>query len=200
MRYPDGGGLTTWGRSRREQVRLQAAQMFVKDADAKQVAVSLRVSTKSVYQWRRAWRAGGEAALASKGPGGSVCRLDKDQLAKLSAALDAGPAANGWNQDQRWTLARAAALITRLFGVSYTLRGASYLLHRLGFTPQVAAHRAAERDEDAIAAWRSQTRLGSRSWTFDRLNTLTCGFTSQVDEICALRNQVKLLVDGITRV
>jgi hypothetical protein len=30
------------------------------------------------------------------------------------------------------------------------------------------------------------TRLGSRSWTFDRLNTLTCGFTSQVDEICAL--------------
>ena len=30
------------------------------------------------------------------------------------------------------------------------------------------------------------TRLGSRSWTFDKLNTLTCGFTSQVDEICAL--------------
>ena len=31
------------------------------------------------------------------------------------------------------------------------------------------------------------TRLGSRPWTFDRLNTLTCGFTSQVDEICALQ-------------
>jgi transposase-like protein len=28
----------------------------------RQVARSLRVSTKSVYQWRRAWRAGGEAA------------------------------------------------------------------------------------------------------------------------------------------
>jgi putative transposase len=40
--------------------------------------------------------------------------------------------------------------------VSYTLRGVSYLLHRLGFTPQVAAHRAAERNEDAIAEWRSQ--------------------------------------------
>jgi transposase len=33
----------------------------------------------------------------------------------------------------------------------------------------------------------TMTRLGSRSWTFDRLNTLTCGFTSQVDEICALK-------------
>ena len=131
--------------------------MFAQDADARQIARSLRVSTKSVYQWRRAWRAGGGAALASKGPGGSTCKLDDDQLARLSAALDAGPAACGWDQDQRWTLARVAALVTRLFGVDYTLRGVSCLLHRLGFTPQVAARRAAERDEDAIAAWRSQT-------------------------------------------
>ena len=101
MRYPDGGGLTARGRSGREQVRLEAAEMFEQDADARQVARSLRVSTKSVYQWRRAWRAGGEAALASKGPGGNSCRLDKDQLARLGAALDAGPAACGWDRDQR---------------------------------------------------------------------------------------------------
>ena len=46
-----------------------------------------------------------------------------------------------------------------------------------------------------VAAWLSRVmgsrlaaraRLGSRSWTFDWLNTLTCGFTSQVDGICAL--------------
>jgi transposase len=157
MRYPDGGGLTARARSCREQVRLEAAQMFAQDVDARQIARSLRVSTKSVYQWRRAWRSGGEAALASKGPGGGACKLGKDQLARLGAALDAGPAACGWDCDQRWTLARVAALVTRLFGVDYTLRGVSYLLHRLGFTPQVAAHRAAERDEDAIAEWRSQT-------------------------------------------
>ena len=35
---------------------------------------------------------------------------------------------------------------------AYTLRGTSFLLHRLGFSPQVPVHRAAERDEDAIAA------------------------------------------------
>ena len=157
MRYPDGGGLTAQGRSRREQVRLQAAKRFAEDADARQIARSMRVSTKSVYQWRRAWRAGGEMAQASKGPGGNACKLDKDQLVRLGAALDAGPVVYGWDTDQRWTLARVAALVTRLFGVSYTLRGVSYLLHRLGFTPQVPAHRAAERDEDAIAAWRSQT-------------------------------------------
>jgi transposase len=41
--------------------------------------------------------------------------------------------------------------------VSYTLRGASYLLHRMGFSPQVPVHRAAERDEAKIAAWRAET-------------------------------------------
>jgi transposase len=44
-----------------------------------------------------------------------------------------------------------------VFGVSYTLRGVSYLLHRLGYTPQVPAHRAFERNEEAIAEWRAAT-------------------------------------------
>jgi len=157
MRYADGGGLTVQGRSRREMVRLQAAEMFAHDADAREIAQSLRVSTKSVYQWRRAWRAGGEAALASKGPGGNPCKLGEDQVAQLRAALQAGPAAYGWKQDQRWTLARVTDLIGRLFGVDYTLRGVSYLLHRLGFSPQVPVHRALERNEDAVAEWRTAT-------------------------------------------
>jgi putative transposase len=129
MSYPDGGGLTAEGKARREQVRLQAAQMLAQGTSPAQVAALLQVSTKSVY----AWRAGGQAALASKGPGGYPCKLDEDQLAELRAALDAGPAACGWPEDQRWTLARTTDLISRLFHVSYTLRGVSYLLHRTRF-------------------------------------------------------------------
>ena len=143
-------------------MRLRAAEMFAKDADPVQIASSLRISTKSVYQWRRAWRAGGQEALASRGPGGSACRLDEAQIAKLCAALEAGPAAHGWDQDQRWTLARAAALAARLFGVSYTLRGMSFLLHRIGYSPQVPVHRAVERDEAAIAEWRAVTWAKAR--------------------------------------
>ena len=123
MRYPDGGGLTAEGRSRRARVRLQAAGMYEQGMNPVQVAGLLRVSTKSAYQWHRAWESGGEAALASKGPGGTGCKLDDDQLARLRAALDAGPAAYGWHEDQRWTLARVAELTGRLFHVSYTLRG-----------------------------------------------------------------------------
>jgi hypothetical protein len=35
-------------------VRLQAAQVLERDMGAAEIAGSLRVSTKSVYQWRRA--------------------------------------------------------------------------------------------------------------------------------------------------
>ncbi|MET9241337.1 winged helix-turn-helix domain-containing protein [Nonomuraea sp. NPDC003709] len=79
------------------------------------------------------------------------------QQARPATALDAGPAAYGWSEDQRWTLARVPRLIGRLFHVSYTLRGTSYLLHRIDWSPQVPAHRAVERDEDAIIAWRTET-------------------------------------------
>ena len=157
MRYPDGGGLSAAGRTRREKVRQQAAQLFEHDMKPVQVAHQLRVSTKSAYQWRRRWRAGGKAALASKGAGGAACRLSPAQLARLRAELDKGPAVHGWAEDQRWTLERVTTLIGRLFHVRYTLRGTSYLLHRIGFTPQVPVHRAAERDEAAIAAWRDVT-------------------------------------------
>ena len=137
-------------------MRLQAAEWFAEGIEPPEVARRLRVSVNSAYVWRRRWRAGGAAALASRGPGGAVCRLSGAQLERLRAALEAGPAIWGWAEDQRWTLARVTAL-AGLFHVRYTLRGTSYLLHRMGFSPQVPVHRAAERDEDAIAAWRAQT-------------------------------------------
>ena len=59
---------------------------------------------------------------------------------------------HGW-QDARWTLARVAELVEGLFGVTYTLRGVSYLLHRMGYSLQVPARRAIERDPQAITSW-----------------------------------------------
>jgi hypothetical protein len=81
------------------------------------------------------------------------------QLARLRAALDLGPAAYGWAEDQRWTLARVTKLIRRLFRVEYTLRGVSYLLHRMGFSWHVPAHRAAEAQVVDIGVVRTVTEI-----------------------------------------
>ena len=82
-------------------------------------------------------------------PGGRKGLTEAD----YAALLDAGPAAWGW-ADQCWTLARIAAVVHERFGVDYTLAGLDLLLHRLGWSVQVPARRAAERDEDQITAWR----------------------------------------------
>ena len=50
-----------------------------------------------------------------------------------------------------------ADLARRPFRVEYTLTGGEVLLHRIGWSVQVPARRAAERDEAAVAAWRQET-------------------------------------------
>ncbi|MCX4734595.1 winged helix-turn-helix domain-containing protein [Streptomyces sp. NBC_01363] len=154
MRYTDGGGLTAAGRLRRESVRLQAAELFEHGIKPLEVAQRLRVSRKSAYQWHQLWREGGVRALASRGPSGSRCRLSERCLEKLAAYLEQGPAAHGWVEDQVWTAARVATLIGRKFHVSYSASGATRLMHRLGFSPQVPARRVAERDEQAVTVWK----------------------------------------------
>jgi Transposase and inactivated derivatives len=156
MRYPDSGGLSVEERARRERVRFAAADMFAAGATDAEVARRFRVSRMSANRWHRAFDAGGREALASTGPGGAKCRLTEVQLTTLEAELEAGPAAHGWDEDQRWTLARIAEVIHRRFGVDYTLAGVDLLLHRLGWSVQVPTRRAAERDEAAIAAWREE--------------------------------------------
>ena len=128
--------------------------MFAAGIDPRQVAVRLEMSTKSAYTWRRAWAAGGEQALASKGPSGPDRILSEAQVQKLIAVLREGPAAAGWVEDQRWTLSRVRTLIARMFHKTVALSTVWYVLRRAGFTPQQPITRAAERDEQAIEHWR----------------------------------------------
>src|SRR3954465_13336125 len=156
MRYPDGGGLDAEERARRERVRLAAAAWFEEGASDREVAAQFRVTRMSANRGHRALTAGGRAAVASTGPGGARCRLSPAQLDELQAVLDAGPAVWGWD-DQCWTLPRIAAVVHERFGADYTLPGLDLLLHRLGWSVQVPARRAAELDEQQITAWREET-------------------------------------------
>lgn len=157
MRYADGGGLTSAGRRRRETERRQAAGLFEQKIKPLEVAQRLRVSRKSACQWHQLWRDGGIAALVSRGPSGSRCRLSQRCLEKLAAYLEEEPAVHGWVEDQVWTAARVATLIGRKFHVSYSVSRATRLMHRLGFSLQVPVRRVAERDEEAVKVWKEAT-------------------------------------------
>jgi putative transposase len=138
---------------KREQVRMTAAEMFAQDMTPPQVAQQLRVSQKSAYVWHQRWQAGGKEALASKGPSGRRSRLTPVMREQLAVELDRGPAEHGWTEDQRWTLARVVAVIARRFGLSFSIAQTWQVLRQMGWSAQVPAHRAVERDEAAIATW-----------------------------------------------
>jgi transposase len=157
VRYGQGGGLDAAARARREQVRLAAAERIAAGQDDVQVAREFRVTKMSANRWRHALAAGGTDALASQGAAGMRCLLTEAQQEQLARALEQGPAAHGYAEDQRWTLARIRALVLTLFGVRYrSLGSVSGLMARIGFSWQVPTRRATERKEEAIADWREQ--------------------------------------------
>lgn len=136
---------------------MRAVDLFEEGVEVPCIARELRVSGKSVYQWRRTWRAGGREALRSRGPSGYGCRLGPRLQVKLAMWLEEGLAAHGWADDQVWTAARVRTLIGRKSHISYSVSGVTRLLHRMGYSVQMPARRAVERDEDAITAWREAT-------------------------------------------
>ncbi len=85
-----------------------------------EVARRVQASVSSVYQWREAWRQGGEAALAPKPVPGPPCKLAQPQQQQLVEVLLKGARAYGF-PNELWTLKRIAAVMQVEFGGRYHL-------------------------------------------------------------------------------
>jgi transposase len=135
-----------------EKRRKTAAGFFKRGYSAPEVARRLGVARQVAYRWKEAWEQGGKAALASKGPAGPKPKLTPQQTQRITAALLAGPAAQGY-KTALWTLPRVADLIEDLTGVQYHPGHVWRLLGASGFSCQRPERRAVERDEKAIRRW-----------------------------------------------
>ncbi|MFJ3145961.1 winged helix-turn-helix domain-containing protein [Streptomyces halstedii] len=162
MRYSQGGGLTAERHQFREELRLQAAERFASGEGSTAIAGDLRVSVRSVRRWRHAWAEGGSRSLRSQGSA-SLPRLSGRQFAQLESELARGPAAHGW-EDQRWTLGRVRTVIGRRFHLTYTIQGVRKRLVRNGWSCQVPARRAMERNDDAVAGWVKEVWPRAEGW------------------------------------
>ena len=119
------------------------------------VAHTFGVARKTVWLWIKAYRHGGEQALASRkrGPKGergklkgwqaaTICNMIRDrhpEQLKLPFAL--------------WTADAVRRLIRRHLGVKLSERSVRRYLKRWGFTPQKPVRTAYERDPQAVARW-----------------------------------------------
>jgi hypothetical protein len=136
-------------------VRLEAAHLFEQGVSPVQVArrtagehevgVSVAATLARLARSRLGvqghWRDG--VPTGRRGAEATACRAGSR------------PRRLGCGQDQRWTLGRVATPIGWLFPVRYTLRGVSYLLHRMAFPHRCRCIRP-------LSAMRRRSRLGAR--------------------------------------
>ena len=145
------GGAAEW-----ERVRAIAANMIDDGKEPSEIARHLGVAAQTVREWRRDYRSGGRAALASARPTGRPAKLTAAQRGALAELLLKPPAECGLAGRYLWTQQLIADLILREFGVSYHHDHVGVILKALGFTHQKPARRARERDEAKVEAWRRE--------------------------------------------
>ncbi|TKS58261.1 MAG: IS630 family transposase [Nitrospira sp.] len=121
------------------------------------VVKSLGFCRTSLYKWLRAYRKGGEAALASHKSDGPTPKLREPQRQKVRRWI-VGKDPRQWGFDfGLWTRKIVQQMIMDKFGVSLTLPSVGHLLTSLEITPQKPLRRAYERDEAAVTKWKEDT-------------------------------------------
>ena len=138
-----------------EQRRRGIVALLKQKLSLHEIARRLGCHASSVLRWRDAVRAGGTDALKAKPAPGRPSRLTVKQKARLVPLLARGATAHGY-RTELWTTLRIAEVIEREFGVRYHRNHVGKLLHQLRWSAQKPEGRALERDEQAIAVWKSE--------------------------------------------
>jgi transposase len=139
-----------------EQRRLEAVKLLKQGFNQSEVARRVKVCSQSVSRWAKTVSEAGPKALCAAGRAGRKPLLDEKQRTRLVSRLLEGPEKLGY-ETPLWTCARVADLIQREFGISYHEGHVWKLLRQLKWSPQRPVGRALERNEEAIAEWKSKT-------------------------------------------
>ena len=140
----------------KEARRFQAWTLKRKGWSQRQIAEAVGVSEGAVSQWMTRAHEEGPEALRHRPPPGAPRRLSANQLTRLPALLQRGAEAYGF-RGQLWTRRRVAEVIRLKFGISYHPVHVGRLLKVIRWSPQKPARRARQRNEAAIARWRTET-------------------------------------------
>ena len=123
-----------------------------------EIARRLGISLRAVRQWAKQLRdhpSSGLRALRNRHRPGRPSRLSAAQWHSILKTLRKGALKAGFETD-RWTLRRIRDLIRRQFGVAYHPNYLAARLRASGWSPQIPAVHAKERDEEVIRAWLEQ--------------------------------------------
>lgn len=148
--------IPSLSREEREKRRTKAASLFKKGVSHAEISRRLDVSPAAVTQWRNAYAHGGKKALRSKGHPGFPSKVTPEKRVRFKAEILKGPLAHGYPTNL-WTLPRLGAVLRKIVRVQFSDVWVWNIVRDLGFTPQKPQVKAKQRDEQAIAGWRTAT-------------------------------------------
>jgi transposase len=139
------GDLDCWRRGR-------AVLGYIEKRRVVDLAAEAGVTRGSVNRWLQWYEALGVDGLLTGISPGAAPRLSEKQRAELSALVEKGPLAAGY-QSGVWTGPMIGDLIEQRFGVRYHTHYVPELLHQLGFSVQRPRKRLARADVEAQEYW-----------------------------------------------
>ncbi len=139
------GDLDCWRRGRAVLGYLDARRVI-------ELAAEAGVTRGSVNRWLQWYEALGTEGLLTGVAPGAAPRLNEQQRTALTAVVEAGPLAAGY-QSGVWTGPMIGDLIEQRFGVRYHNHHIPRLLHQLGFSVQRPRKRLARADVEAQEYW-----------------------------------------------
>ena len=119
------------------------------------IATAVGVTKGAVSHWIAVARTQGEAALRARPHSGRPAELTPAEKRLIPEVLSYGAEACGL-RGEGWTCPPVRKVIEWAFGVSYHKSHVARLLKELQWTPQLPLERATQRDEAAIARWRTE--------------------------------------------
>jgi transposase len=136
-----------------EEMRRLAVQRALAGETQAAIARSIDVYPDTVSKWVRAYRAEGDAGLASTKAKGPVPTLSDAQIAKLRRIIvGKNPRQLNFGANL-WTVPIIGDAVEKLFGVRLHDTTVWRMLHRIGLTPQKPVRRAFQRDHAEIVEW-----------------------------------------------
>ena len=123
------------GRRSTNEERMNAIRLIHQGYTKAEVANILDVAESSVYYWQSKYRKDGLGALSTKIASGRKRALTDKQLLQLHRWLRGNPRQVQFDFGL-WTRKIVRDLISREFGIDYTLQNVGKILKRLGFSPQ----------------------------------------------------------------
>ena len=139
------GDLDCWRRGR-------AVLGYIEERRVVDLAAEAGVTRGSVNRWLQWYDALGVEGLVTGIPPGPAPKLTEEQRTELTAIVEAGPLAAGY-QSGVWTGPMIGDLIEQRFGVRYHNHHIPRLLHQLDFSVQRPRKRLARADVEAQEYW-----------------------------------------------